>query len=243
MAELHPRRRRGFGWVPDLPDARDHLFATRPATVGALPASVDLRAQCPAQVYDQGRIGSCTANAIAGAFEFDLLKQQLADFMPSRLFIYYNERSIEGSVGTDSGAMIRDGMKSVATLGVCSEDDWKYDDTPPAHDGDPWPANARAGQKPTQQCYTDARRTQRCRISGSCGACPSSRAAWRRGTRSCSASPCTKASNPTPSPTPGWCRCRPRRTGPRRSRRPGRRLRRRDRPVPGPQLLGTRAGG
>ena len=156
MAELRTRRRAGFGWVPDLPDARDHVFATRPATVGALPAAVDLRPQCPPQVYDQGRIGSCTANAIAGAFEFDLLKQQLTDFMPSRLFIYYNERSTEGSVGTDSGAMIRDGMKSVAKLGVCLEDEWKYDDTPPVQDGGAWPKGARAGQKPTDQCYTDA---------------------------------------------------------------------------------------
>lgn len=156
MAELQARRKRGFGWVPDLPDARDHLFATQPGTVGVLPASVDLRPNCPAQVYDQGRIGSCTANAIAGAFEFELLKQRLTDFMPSRLFIYYNERSIEGSVGTDSGAMIRDGMKTVANQGVCLEDEWKYDDTPPAQDGGPWPTGARAGQKPTDQCYTDA---------------------------------------------------------------------------------------
>ncbi len=156
MPELHPRQKGHYGWVPDLPDARDHLFATRPATIGALPASVDLREQCPAQVYDQGRIGSCTANAIAGAFEFDLLKQNVNDFMPSRLFIYYNERFIEGTVGTDSGAMIRDGVKSVARLGVCQEDEWKYDDTPPVKDGGAWPKGARAGQKPTDQCFTDA---------------------------------------------------------------------------------------
>ena len=156
MQELHRRKRAGYGWVPDLPDARDHLYASRPATLGALPSSVDLRDRCPALVYDQGRIGSCTANAIAGAFEFDLLKQELPDFMPSRLFIYYNERSIEGTVGTDSGAMIRDGVKSMAKLGVCPEDEWKYDDTPPQSDGGPWPDGARAGQEPSQQCYTDA---------------------------------------------------------------------------------------
>src|SRR5436305_10552782 len=119
MPELHRRKTGRYGWVPDLPDARDHLFAAAPATLIALPPKVDLREQCPKEVYDQGRIGSCTANAIAGAFEFELLKQGLADFMPSRLFIYYNERSVEGTIGTDSGAMIRDGVKSVATLGVC----------------------------------------------------------------------------------------------------------------------------
>ena len=32
----------------------------------------------------------------------------------SRLFIYYNERVIEHTVESDSGAMIRDGVKSLA---------------------------------------------------------------------------------------------------------------------------------
>ena len=82
--------------------------------------------KCP-PVYDQGQLGSCTANAIAAAFEFDQRKQKLDDFMPSRLFIYYNEREIEGTVGADSGAMIRDGIKVVAKLGVCTEDTWPYD--------------------------------------------------------------------------------------------------------------------
>ena len=34
-------------------------------------------------------------------------------FAPSRLFIYYNERVMEGTVNSDSGAQIRDGIKSV----------------------------------------------------------------------------------------------------------------------------------
>jgi C1A family cysteine protease len=160
MPELHRRKTGRYGWVPDLPDARDHLFAAPPATIAALPPKINLRDQCPKEVYDQGRIGSCTANAIAGAFEFDLLKQGLTDFMPSRLFIYYNERSVEGTIGTDSGAMIRDGVKSVATLGVCTEHEWPYDDTPPHSDGGPWPTGARAGQTPSQQCYTDALQTK-----------------------------------------------------------------------------------
>jgi len=66
--------------------------------------------------YDQGQLGSCTANAIAGALEFDQIKQSLKEFTPSRLFIYYNERVIEHTVGTDSGAQIRDGIKSVGKM-------------------------------------------------------------------------------------------------------------------------------
>jgi C1A family cysteine protease len=144
-----------YGWVPDLPDARDHIYAAPRLGLVNPPPRADLRAQMPA-VYDQGRIGSCTANAIAGAFEFELRRQQLADFVPSRLFIYYNERAAEGHVGFDSGAQIRDGIKSVATLGVCPESEWQYDDTPAVSDGGPWPAQARAGQRPPKSCYTDA---------------------------------------------------------------------------------------
>jgi C1A family cysteine protease len=106
-------------------------------------------------VYDQGRIGSCTANAIAGAIEFDLLKQG-SDFMPSRLFIYYNERFMEGTVGSDAGAQIRDGIKSVASQGDCPEDQWPYDDTPADPNTGVFPPNAPAAQQPPQSCYDNA---------------------------------------------------------------------------------------
>jgi hypothetical protein len=85
--------------------------------------------------------GNCTANAIAGAFEFDLLKQGLQDFTPSRLFIYYFERFIEHTVASDAGARLRDGLKVVNQRGVCSELEWPYDIQqftvePPAEDID-----------------------------------------------------------------------------------------------------------
>jgi C1A family cysteine protease len=115
-----------FGWSPDLPDARDHLYAAAPAVLSAMPASIDLRSKFPTP-YDQGQLGSCTGNAIAGAIQFERRKQLLSpDFVPSRLFIYYNERVIEGTVGTDAGAQIRDGIKSVTKQGVCSETTWPY---------------------------------------------------------------------------------------------------------------------
>ena len=78
--------------------------------------------------YDQGKLGSCTANAIAGAIQFLEEKEgENVPVMPSRLFIYYNERSIEGTVGTDSGAQLRDGIKSVVKQGFCPETMWPYD--------------------------------------------------------------------------------------------------------------------
>lgn len=149
-----------YGWTRDLPDHRDLVRATAPETLANLPASVDLSTD-PAMppIYDQAQIGSCTANAIAAAVEYELRKQKLADFMPSRLFIYYNERAMEGSVGSDSGAQIRDGVKSVATQGVCPEDEWPYDGDPANSDGS-WPAGQRAGQKPTTACYSVASGTE-----------------------------------------------------------------------------------
>lgn len=120
------RTNQRYGWIPDLPDHRDLRYSVTVDAVLNLPTKVDLRPMCP-PVYNQGNLGSCTGNAIAGALEFERLRQKLPNTIPSRLFIYYNERVMEGTVNSDSGAMIRDGIKSVATLGACSEDLWPYD--------------------------------------------------------------------------------------------------------------------
>jgi C1A family cysteine protease len=143
---LKPIRRNvlRYGWVPDLPDRRDYLYAAPAPCLAKLPPKIDLRAQCPKTIYDQGQLGSCTGNAIACAIQFDRRKQKLKpDFVPSRLFIYYNERVIEGTVASDCGAQIRDGIKCVAKLGDCPEPEWPYD-------------IARFAEKPGAKCYRDA---------------------------------------------------------------------------------------
>ncbi|MDT5165926.1 MAG: hypothetical protein QOC88_2820 [Mycobacterium sp.] len=114
---------RGYGWRPQLPDSRDFAYAPR---LTSLPPEHDLRPQMP-PIYDQGQLGSCTGNAIAGAMEYERDRQGLTDFVPSRLFVYYNERALEGTVSNDSGAQIRDGIKVVNTEGVCPETLWPYD--------------------------------------------------------------------------------------------------------------------
>ena len=115
-----------YGWVPDRPDQRDKLYSAIAKPPKKLPASVDLRAGC-SLVEDQGQLGSCTANALVGNLEFLEKKagKPVADL--SRLFVYYNERDMEGTVNDDAGAMIRDGVKSLVNLGVCAEANWPYD--------------------------------------------------------------------------------------------------------------------
>ena len=114
-----------YGWIPDRPDHRDYLYSAIAPKV-KLPSKVDLRSE-DSPVENQGRLGSCTANALAGNLQFleKVSGQTYKDV--SRLFIYYNERALEGTIGFDSGAMIRDGIKVLAKYGVCPESSWPYD--------------------------------------------------------------------------------------------------------------------
>jgi len=132
-----------YGWVRDLPDKRDFLYSAPPEISAALPPRADLRSQFPPP-YNQGQLGSCTANAIAGALQFlELKESEEPAVMPSRLFIYYNERALEGSVSSDSGAQIRDGIKVVVRDGYCPEDEWPY-------------VEGNFAERPPARCYTDA---------------------------------------------------------------------------------------
>jgi len=130
-----------YGWKKDTEDTRDYQYKL-PETTTPLPTSTDLTSKCP-PIVDQGQLGSCTANGAAGVLEYDMLLQQEQDTTPSRLFIYYNTRDIEGTVDSDSGASIRDTIKSVTQFGACSESEWPYD-------------ISTFTNKPSEQCYTDA---------------------------------------------------------------------------------------
>jgi C1A family cysteine protease len=140
------RRVRRFGYIPDLPDANDYLMARRP--LATIPTKVSLRADgLLGTPYDQGDLGSCTANAIAKAFRYALVTQTKPVFDPSRLFVYYGEREIEHTIGSDAGAMIRDGMKVISKLGVPPESVWPYD-------------IRRFDAKPSPSAYTEGARHQ-----------------------------------------------------------------------------------
>lgn len=136
------RKTKKYGWKRSLPRLYDNRYSPKLCVLSSLPASVDLRSKCPA-VYDQGDLGSCTANAIGGLCEFLEIKEGHGAWVPSRLFIYYNERVLEGTVSQDAGAEIADGMKVVHQLGVPHESLWWYNVD-------------KFAVKPSKNVYTDA---------------------------------------------------------------------------------------
>jgi C1A family cysteine protease len=124
-----------YGWRKDRLDPRDLSLLGVPKPDQVI--DIDLRPLMP-PIYDQGELGSCTANGIAAQVEF-LMKKKLSEpidkvtdpmpsppFTPSRLFIYYFERRLEGTINSDAGAEPRDGIKVVASDGVPPESDWPY---------------------------------------------------------------------------------------------------------------------
>lgn len=112
-----------FGWHPSLPDLRNQ--ASDVAGLSILD-EVDPRGEMP-DCYDQGQLGSCTGNALAGAKEYNDILDGCHTGTPSRLFIYYGEREIEGTIETDAGAFGHDGFKVMRKVGVPAEDLWPYD--------------------------------------------------------------------------------------------------------------------
>jgi len=115
------------------------LYNPRLSTL-SVPESVDLR-KSPNMplIYDQGDLGSCTAQALCAAYDF--VKPGV--FMGSRLFLYYNERVLGNDVSNDSGATMGDGIKSIQTHGLCPEVEWPYD-------------ISQFATKPPDKCYTMA---------------------------------------------------------------------------------------
>lgn len=117
-----------YGWRrPSLPDQRDEYYRVCRYEPN-LPHYVDLRHGFP-EVYDQGKLGSCTSFAIGGAIQYDEMRQNIASPLPSFLFIYWNERKLENNIKEDSGASLKDGISVVTKFGVANDTCWPYDIT------------------------------------------------------------------------------------------------------------------
>lgn len=133
---------RTYGWKRSLPDHRDLIYSPPKHLLAApLPSKVDLRSHCP-PVIDQGNLGSCTGCAISELVQFLIKKEGKNPYAVSRLFIYYQERLLEGTIRFDDGAEIKDGMKVINIYGAPHESFWPY-------------VISKFAIKPSQQAYAD----------------------------------------------------------------------------------------
>ncbi|MGZ4846424.1 MAG: C1 family peptidase [Halobacteriota archaeon] len=146
---------KGLGWRRDLPDYRDYTLATAlnaalerteakntfdksgllEAVESSLPSAVDLRQWC-SPIEDQGQLGSCTANAATGIVEYFQNKAHGTYRDASRLFIYKATRNLMHETG-DSGASLRETMKTLVLFGAPPEDYWPYTDQDPTWNAEP----------------------------------------------------------------------------------------------------------
>jgi C1A family cysteine protease len=116
---------------------KELFFKNFKAGPKSIPSSIDLRNKMP-QIFDQGNLGSCTANALCGIIGYKIPK-----FMGSRLFLYYNERKLENNISDDTGATLEDGIKCLFYYGICPESEWPY-------------IISKFAVKPPNTCYSSA---------------------------------------------------------------------------------------
>lgn len=117
--------------VEDKPDERDYKYTPTRKT---LPKSIDLSEGLSSPIL-QGKLNSCTACAFSSIIEFDNRERKdpiegsgtiQPSYMPSQLFLYYNERALEGVIDENAPVEIRDGIKAAVKFGVCNYDMWPY---------------------------------------------------------------------------------------------------------------------
>ena len=142
--------KRGMGWLPDRPDIRDYTPVTsevlalfggrRPEEAGG-PASrgtsrLRKAGKDTTAVEDQGGLGSCTAQAGAGAIEYYERRAFGRHVEASRLFLYKVTRNLMKMKG-DTGGFLRTTMGAIVLFGVPPEEYWPYTDDPERFDREP----------------------------------------------------------------------------------------------------------
>ncbi|CAF3912106.1 unnamed protein product, partial [Rotaria magnacalcarata] len=135
----------GGCWFSDKPSNSSLFGAFRTLSNKELPPSVDMR-QFMTPIEQQGKTNSCVANALAGAYEFLIMKNTKKHVDVSRLFIYYNGRILDGSHKyqmADDGTYISSAIEGLKKFGCCKEELYPFN-------------TAYINQQPPQQCYTEA---------------------------------------------------------------------------------------
>ena len=112
---------RRYGYIPDIYDHRDHIITFKKTSK----TITEHRIEMP-PVRNQGTLGACTAFAVTASYEHCAIKENLTDFAPSQLYVYWNERSLSGTTDSDSGSSIRNSIKTAAKFGVAANTLWPY---------------------------------------------------------------------------------------------------------------------
>lgn len=109
-------------------DVRDNKFNIKYKQIisANLPDKINLYNLIELPIFDQGDLGSCTANVISNVILFYLKNNKMKTYQPSRLYIYYFSRLLEGSTNIDSGCNIRNALKSICKYGACDESTYPY---------------------------------------------------------------------------------------------------------------------
>ena len=92
-------------------------------------------------IEQQGKIGSCTPNAIVGAYEY-LMRRNGRHLDFSRLFLYFLTRSRERR---RAGSFPYSAIQVLKQYGICAERTWPYE-------------TAYIDHQPSRAAYTEARR-------------------------------------------------------------------------------------
>ena len=118
--------RRIYNWQRQPDDDRDFKSTRHLRAAGVtLPSEYELPIKVP--VYDQYDLGSCTSNAGSLCYRYEWAQLfNNFEYEPSRLYLYYNTRVIEGTPSEDSGAYIRDVFKALKNNGLAEEKYFPY---------------------------------------------------------------------------------------------------------------------
>ena len=71
-------------------------------------------------VYDQGNLGSCTANSLCYCYIFDY-----PNYNPSRLYLYHNQLVLQNNIN-DIGSTLENCINAFNKFGICTEKSWPY---------------------------------------------------------------------------------------------------------------------
>lgn len=107
---------------------------------------IDLRPGCKPS-RSQGYIGACTAFASTALFDFIRRKNSTVNWQPSPLFTYYATRLAAKLENQDSGATVKEALKSTVRDGVCMERLWPYE-------------QAKYTERPPEEAWLDAEKHQ-----------------------------------------------------------------------------------